>query len=514
VLEGLWFPYFETLPKKFRMKYSSLPVIAAIAAIFVIHPAEAAPKPNILFIVIDDLNDWIGCMDGHPQALTPNIDRLAARGMLFTNAHCASPACQPSRAAVFTGMMPNKTGVWSNETGSLSDLQPNAVKLPDSFIAAGYHATGAGKLIHDSSDKNHPALPDYNYFEQRWSPIPAEQARYTKETLPTKGSAHPRNVVTDSLGREVVLPLNRMPSDRGLDKLSSESFDWGPWDVPDRDFGDTRITDWAIGKFKEKSDKPLFLALGYYRPHIPLWAPKRFFERFKDDPGKLPPIKEDDLDDLSDVAKKWAREPVTAGAHASVLKHDQWSEAIEAYLACTTYVDYEIGRLLDALDQSSYKDNTIVVLWSDHGWQLGEKEHWGKWTGWERSTRVPLIIAPPRNTVKNFAPAGSRCDQPVGLIDLFPTLTDLCGVRPPGNLDGQSLAPLLRDPNQKTGRKLVTVFDKGNFSVRTDRWRYIRYKAGPEELYDHMTDPNEWNNLAGNPEYRKLMDQLGAGLED
>lgn len=488
--------------------------IASIAVLSLCPAVEAATKPNVLFIVIDDLNDWIGCMDGHPQALTPNIDRLASRGLLFTNAHCPSPACQPSRAAVFTGMMPDKTGVWSNETGSLAKLMPDAVKLPTPFMEAGYRAIGTGKLIHDSSDKNHPALPDYKYVEQRWSPILSKNARYTKDALHTKGSNNPRNVVTDPSGQEYILPLNRMPSDRGLNKLSSESFDWGPWDVPDSDFGDTRITDWAIGKLQEESEKPLFLALGYYRPHIPLWAPERFFERFKDSPGKLPAIKEDDLDDVSEIAKQWAREPVTAGSHSTVLKHDQWSEAVEAYLACTTYVDYEIGRLLDAFDESSYKDNTIVVLWSDHGWHLGEKEHWGKWTGWERSTKVPLIIAPPKNMEKDFAPGGSRCDQPVGLIDLYPTLTDLCGITPPDNLDGESLVPLLRDPEIETGRKLVTVFDKGNYSVRSDRWRYIRYKEGAEELYDHTTDPNEWKNLADNPEHRELMDMLGEGIND
>ena len=147
-----------------------------------------------------------------------------------------------------------------------------------------------------------------------------------------------------------------------------ESFDWGPWDVPDTDFGDTQITDWAIGKLREKSEQPLFLAVGYYRPHIPLWAPKRFFDRFKETPGILPKTEARDLDDLSETAKEWAREAVTAGAHQTVLKHEQWEEAVEGYLACVTYIDHEVGRLLDELDRSSMKDDTIVVLWSDHGW--------------------------------------------------------------------------------------------------------------------------------------------------
>lgn len=480
-----------------------------MAALLICSQAHAAPQPNVVFIVIDDLNDWIGCLDGHPQALTPNIDRLAARGVLFTNAHCASPACQPSRAAVFTGMMPDKTGVWSNETKSLAKLMPKAIKMPMPFAKAGYRTLGTGKLLHNRSDD---AFSEYFAVHQRWSPITREQADYTKKELPTKGSDNPCHLIKDSTGREIVLPLNRMPSDRAPNKRSGESFDWGPWDVPDTDFGDTQITDWAISQLKAKSDKPLFLALGYYRPHIPLWAPKRFFDRFKDDPGKLPTIKKNDLDDLSETAKNWAREPVTAGAHKSVLKHQQWEEAIEGYLACVTYIDHEVGRLLDELDRSTHKDNTIVVLWSDHGWHLGEKEHWGKWTGWERSTRVPLIIAPPKNQAEKFAKAGSRCDRPVGLIDLFPTLTDLCGVAPPKGLDGRSLAPLLRDPTKETKRRLITTFDPGNYSVRTDRWRYILYADGDQELYNMKADPNEWENLAGKSESIEVIKRLRGDL--
>lgn len=483
--------------------------ISAVAALLLSSLGRGATKPNILFIAIDDLNDWIGCMDGHPQALTPNIDRLASRGVLFTNAHCASPACQPSRAAVFTGMMPDKTGVWSNETKSLAKLKPDAIKLPMPFADAGYRTLGTGKLIHSKSD---PAFSDYFEVRQRWSPISSKQSEFTRDDIHTKGTDNPRHVVTDSLGRKITIPLNGMASDRNPTTKAGESFDWGPWDVPDEDFGDTKITDWAIEQLRKESDKPLFLALGYYRPHIPLWAPKRFFERFKDNPGKLPPIKKDDLDYLSETGKKWAREAVTAGAHASVIKHNKWSEAIEGYLACTTYVDHEIGRLLDELDRSPYKDNTIVVLWSDHGWQLGEKEHWGKWTGWERSTKVPLIIAPPKAQAEDFSAAGSRCDQPVGLIDLFPTLTDLCHVTPPKGLEGKSLAPLLRNPKKKTGRKLVTVFNPGNYSIRTDRWRYILYKDGSQELYDHKSDPNEWSNLSENPEYGSIIKELRKDL--
>ena len=475
-----------------------------VACIVAIASVSLADRPNVLFIAVDDLNDWIGCMQGHPQALTPNMDRLAARGVLFTNAHCAAPACNPSRAAVFSGRMPNVTKVWSNDSARLSKLRPDLKQLPNCFANAGYQTLGGGKL---SGDKGKP-FDEYQNIDQRWSPIGGDAAEYTEDELPTKGTDNPRHVTNDSRGNEVVLPLNRMPSDRRPGLSGGESFDWGPFDVPDSDFGDTQVTDWAIGKIQSGFDKPFFLGVGYYRPHIPLWAPKRFFERFKTNPAELPDVKSDDLDDLSEAGKRWAVEPITAGSHATVVQYNQWRPAVEAYLACVTYVDHEIGRLLDALDTSQFGDNTVIVLWSDHGWHLGEKEHWGKWTGWERSTKVPLIVVPARKSANQFAAAGSRCDQPVGLIDLYPTLTDLCGIEAPKNLDGQSLTPLLRDPSRITDRMLVTMFDQGNVSIRDNDWRYIRYADGSEELYDRKSDPNEWTNLSGSGRHQTVIEKF------
>jgi arylsulfatase A-like enzyme len=489
--------------KSIDMKYSLVTIIAIILSVAICRDADATERPNVLMIVIDDLNDWLGCTHAHPQALTPNIDRLAARGVLFANAHCVAPACNPSRAAVFSGQMPSRTGVWSNESPPLRKLRPNATLLPMPFADAGYRTLGTGKLLGDPK-----AFSEYVGFGQRWSPLAKTAVQYTDKELPSKGTDNPRHVTKDSRGRTVILPLNRMPSDRRPERKDGESFDWGPYDVPDSDFGDTQITDWAIDKIKQDHDRPFFLGVGYYRPHIPLWAPQRFFDRFADSPGQLPQIKHDDLDDLSETAKRWALEPVTAGSHATVVKYKQWRAAVEAYLACVTYVDHEIGRLLDTLDKSPFGDNTMIVLWSDHGWHLGEKQHWGKWTGWERATKVPLIIAPPKKWVDRFAAAGSHCDQPVGLIDLFPTLVELCGVETPETLDGQSLVPLLRDPTLSTGRVVVTTFDPGNTSLRSEHWRYIRYADGSEELYDHRTDPHEWNNLAASEEHADRIQML------
>lgn len=462
-------------------------------------------RPNVLFIAVDDLNDWVGCMKGHPQARTPNIDRLAARGVLFTNAHCAAPACNPSRAAVFSGRMPHVTGVWSNRSERLERLYPQARLLPTVFSQAGYRTFGTGKLLHSGSK---PFFDEYYSVEQRWSPLSKNAVKYTDEEQPTKGTDTPRHLAKDRRGRKVILPLNRMPSDRKPDTQDGESFDWGPFDVPDVDFGDTQITNWAIERINQTHDKPMFLAVGYYRPHIPLWAPQKYFDRFTDSPGCLPPVKEDDLDDLSPIARKWALEAVTAGSHATVVKYDQWQAAVEAYLACVTYVDYEIGRLLDVLDSTGASDNTAIVLWSDHGWHLGEKQHWGKWTGWERSTRVPLIVVPPRKQGSGFAPAGSRCHQPVSLIDMYPTLTDLCGIQPPRDLDGQSLVPQLRQLDRAKRQGAVTTFDPGNTTLRTEGWRYIRYDDGSEELYNLCQDPNEWDNLAGISQYQNKKNAL------
>ncbi len=468
---------------------------------------SGAGRPHVLFIAVDDLNDWIGCLEGHPQALTPNMDRLAARGILFTNAHCVSPACNPSRAAVFSGRMPTVTGVWSNQSGSLSRRYPEARLLSTAFAESGYRTRGAGKLLHSRGGKS---FGEYYGVNQRWSPLSKEEVQYTRKELPSKATANPRHFTKDSLGRKVVLPLNRMPSDRKPTLTDGESFDWGGWDVRDTDFGDTKITDWAIGKLKEEGVEPLFLAVGYYRPHIPLWAPKRFFDRFKNDPGKLPLVKSSDLNDLGEMGRKWAREAVTAGSHATVVEYGQWQAAVEAYLACTTYVDHEIGRLLEALDQSAAGKDTWIILWSDHGWHLGEKEHWGKWTGWERSTRVPLMVVPPRTKAGKFAAGGSRCHQPVSLLDLYPTLVELCDLQGPETLDGQSLEPLLREPSRVTGRVVTTTFDRGNISLRSDRWRYIRYASGEEELYDLKADPNEWSNLAGRSEHATTLKRFAT----
>lgn len=487
--------------------------------------AFAAEPPNVLFVAIDDLNDWVGCLQGHPQVMTPNIDRLAARGMLFTNAHCTSPACNPSRAAIFSGMMPWQTGVWSNQSPKLPGHRPELLLLPTAFQRAGYITCGTGKLLHGGKKRNRGLFDKNFYPEQRWSPFERPRVSYTTGEVESKGTDNPRHVISVSKERfgtdQIVLPLNGMPSDRNPDTRMGESFDWGPFDVPDTAMGDGKITQWAIEQIEGGFEKPFFVAVGYYRPHIPLWAPRRYFELYPEKQVKLPPHNEDDLDDLSQVARRWAIEPVTAGAHATVVRHRQWHAAVAAYLACISFVDQQVGQLLDALDNSPYAENTIILLWSDHGWHLGEKQHWGKWTGWERSTRVPLVIVPPKTIKDRFAPAGSRCNQPVTLIDLYPTLAELCQLDAPKNLDGRSLVPLLASQSTTsksredaaTRRTAVTTFGEGNVSIRTRHLRYIRYANASEEFYDHRTDPNEWHNLIDQPKYADSIGELRAVAE-
>ena len=464
-------------------------------------------SPNVLLIAVDDLNDWVGCLQGHPQALTPSIDQLARRGILFTNAHCVSPACNPSRAAVFSGLLPWKTGVWSNYSPRLLRQHPDIQDLSRSFQKAGYATFGTGKLMHSGAAANRVMFQQHFDVEQRWSPFTREMVRYSNEELPSKCTDNPRHIVRLADSETIVLPLNRMSSDRNPSTPDGESFDWGPLPIADAAMGDTQITTWAIRQLERKHEQPFFLAVGYYRPHIPLWAPADYFQRFSGVPIQLPPYRVDDLDDLSPTGRRWAIEPVTAGLHETVIAHGQWEEAVKAYLACTTYVDKQIGRLLESLDESPHRDNTMIVLWSDHGWHLGEKQHWGKWTGWERSTRVPLIVAPTRRSAAEMKTAGRRCDQPVSLLDLYPTLTDLCDIAAPDSLDGKSLKAHLFDPDQESGRIILTLFDPGNIALRSSRWRYIQYADGSEELYDLKSDPNEWDNLATDTQHAG-----GAGI--
>ncbi|VTU02505.1 iduronate-2-sulfatase : Iduronate-2-sulfatase OS=Planctomyces brasiliensis (strain ATCC 49424 / DSM 5305 / JCM 21570 / NBRC 103401 / IFAM 1448) GN=Plabr_3983 PE=4 SV=1: Sulfatase [Gemmataceae bacterium] len=464
----------------------------------------------MLFIAVDDLNDWVGCMKGHPQAHTPNIDRLAKRGVLFTNAHCAAPLCLPSRTAVLCGQHPERTGVYSTWGETRGKTPPREGQLPVRLAAAGYETLGTGKVYHGSADG---LFDRYYETEQRWSPFAPNQVKYTEAELPSKAGPAPRHMVRAGPGgRDWVLPLNGLPSERNLRSAEGESFDWGALDVKDEEMGDARIATWAVARIKEPRPKPFFLAVGFHRPHIPLFAPKRDFDAVPAlDDIKLPTVLENDLEDLGASGRGLARAPLTAGTHAQVIKHQQWKHAVRAYLACVAFADRQIGLLLEALDSSPHADNTWIVLWSDHGWALGEKEHWGKWAGWRTVTRVPLIVVPPAG--RKIETRGHTCGAPVSLIDLYPTILDMCQLPRPNGLDGVSLLGLVNEPGQSSNRAVVTTFDPGNYALSTESWRYIRYKNGEEELYNIDKDEREWCNLSKDASARTRLQDLRKVLD-
>jgi arylsulfatase A-like enzyme len=267
---------------------------------------------------------------------------------------------------------------------------------------------------------------------------------------------------------------------------------------------DWQVADWVIGQLRKKHDKPFFLGCGFFRPHLSWYVPQKYFDMYPVDKITLPDVKEDDLDDIPPMGKKIAK---PEGDHAKVIKHNQWRKAVQGYLASISFVDECVGRVIDALDGSTYRDNTIVVLWSDHGWHLGEKLHWRKFALWEEATHnVLMFIAP------GVTSAAGRCDAPVSLLDIYPTLVDLCELGKRPELEGDSLVQLLKNPKAQWKRPALTTYGRNNHSVRSKRWRYIRYSDGTEELYDHSTDELEWTNLAGDPNYAEVKAELGHWL--
>jgi arylsulfatase A-like enzyme len=475
-------------------------LLTSLGCLLIGEAIQAATPPNVLFIAIDDLNDWVGFLDGHPQARTPNMDRLARRGVIFTNAHCTAPICGPSRAAVMTGLQPYHTGLYTN-AANLSRRRTDLVTLPRFFKQHGYHVMGTGKLFHGKAPKN--AFHEYGPTSDSGG---ASGGPFTKEELATS-KQNPTHRVDRGPGKlQAVLPLNRMPCDR--DYRSSNTFDWGPVDVTDEEMSDGLANQWAIKQLKRRHEKPFFLGVGYFRPHQPLFAPRKYHQMFPPDQVQLPRVLANDLADLGKVGRDYGLVAATSGLHQTVIDNQQWKPAVSSYLACVTFVDTLLGRLLDVLDQGPYAENTWIVLWSDHGWHLGEKEHWGKATGWERASHVPLVIVPPKSAApKGFQP-GTRSDRMVSLIDLFPTLVDACQLKPAPVLDGKILLPLVRQPTAPWSAATVITWARGNHAVQTDRWRYMHYYDGSQELYDHRTDPHEWHNLADQAAFQQQKQQL------
>ncbi len=421
-------------------------------------------SPNVVLITIDDLNDWTGCLGGHPQAQTPHLDALAARGMLFSNAHCQAPVCTPSRASLFTGRLPSTTGMYFLQPAlAQTDELAEVTTMVERFAGEGYATLGVGKLYHGGHEARY--FQKYGGGMGGFGPRPAEKLSYPE--------GHPL-------------------------------WDWGPYPEADGDMPDTRVADWAIEQLGEEREQPFLLAVGFWRPHVPMYVPQAWFDRVGPASEiELPPVLATDRDDLPLYATE-----LTVGhpapRHEWLVEHDEWQDAVHAYLASVAFVDRQVGRVLRALEASPQADNTIVVLLSDHGFHLGEKQRWAKRSLWEESTRVPLILAGPG------VPSGQR-DAGVGLVDLYPTLLELCGLAPEPDLDGHSLTRVMKDA-EDWPHAAVTTFGPGNHSVRTRDWRLIHYANGSEELYAHPADPHEWHNLAGDEERTEVLAELRSFL--
>jgi len=418
---------------------------------------KSAAKPNVLFIAVDDLNHWVGYLGRTPQTKTPNLDRLAARGVAFSRAYCASPSCNPSRAALMSGMRPSTTGVYDNNN-DFRPVIPADKCLPAQFRKAGYVSFGAGKIYHGGFDR-----------KDEWDDYLKNEGGYPKPT--------------------------------GVDGVGTIKF--APLDCKDQDIPDYKVADYTIEKLGQKHDKPFFLSCGFHKPHMPWNVPQKWFDMFPLDSIQLPPHLEGDLKDIPPAGLKMAR---PEGDHAKILASGRWKEAVQAYLATIAYMDMNLGRVLDALDKSAYKDNTIIVLWGDHGWHLGEKEHWRKFALWEEATRAPLIWVAPGVTRPGV------CERPVDFMSIYPTLTDLCGLDTPAHVEGKSIRPLLMNPKAEWAAPAITTYKFNNHAVRTEGWRYIRYADGGEELYDEAKDPLEHNNIAANTEHAARKAEMAKAM--
>jgi arylsulfatase A-like enzyme len=415
---------------------------------------EKIDKLNVLFIAVDDLNHWVRYLGRNKQVITPNIDRLAKMGMAFSNAYAAAPVCSPSRTALMSGLRPSTTGVYSNKT----DWRPRISidkPLTTQFRKAGYQVTGAGKIYHGR----------YNRIDE-WDDYGNGKGKFDSLRCP------------------------RIGENRSVTKIK-----WAIGDCSDDGLGDYQTAQYAIDELKKKHDQPFFLAAGIFRPHMPWIVPKKYFDKYPLEEIDLPPYLEDDLADVPEEGIRLAKPKL----HDRIVKAGRWIEAIQAYLASITYADAMIGRILDAYDKSPDKDNTMIVLFGDHGWHLGEKHHWRKFTLWEEATRVPLIWYVPEITKPN-----TTSERTVDLMSIYPTLMELCGLPIPSHVEGTSIKILLENPDVEWTIPALTTYGFGNHAIRTEKWRYIRYKDGGEELYDETADPYEWKNLASDSNFQGI----------
>lgn len=484
---------------------NTIPCIASalsIAFAFPATPAIAAKSepgadsrsgnpPNVLFIAIDDLNDWIGPLGGNPQAITPNLDRLAQSGVFFTNAQCTQAVCTASRNSLLSGLRPSTTG-WYDNMQPMQNTHRQVMKnrpwLPEHFKRNGYVTMTAGKIFHAGATDYPEKIDDF------WDDVHAgvsvdegEARRHVYYGPAPKGGSQLRNRWGAALKR-------------GAD-LCGGPLD--PEDIPGGRMADEIVADYAIAKLGEFHDRPFFLAVGFVRPHTPYTAPRKYFDLYDARSIQVPSVPADEFADIPVIGKAIALGYANIGDHEAVsgMTSDYPRLLVHAYLACISFVDAQIGRVIAALESSRHASNTIVVLWSDHGQHLGEKRNWRKQTLWEEATRSVLYFRIPGS------PAVGRNRSPVSLLDIYPTLVEACGLPAAAHLEGTSLLPLIRDVNAHSGRFVLSTWRYGNHAVRSDDWRYIRYRDGTEELYDHRTDPQEHVNLAPDARFAEIVEE-------
>lgn len=444
-----------------------------LAAPQAIGSTEPIAKPSVLFIAIDDMNDWTTLFDEDNPIQTPNLKRLAERGAFFRKAYCVVPACNPSRTAILTGLSPVTSGVYSNED-SWKKLLPDVVTLPQYFMEHGYTTKGGGKIFHHggagADRKENPSFEEF--FSLR---IHAHKPKTNYNGyLPGRDDGH----------------------------LASASWDWGVHDVKMQT--DEYTVKYVEDVMKtEPKEKSLFLAAGIFRPHLPFWAPPESFARYPFDKVRMPPRPAGDLDDVPPAGVRMSRTEAFIFDNTILPPENRpgsLKKMVQCYQAAADFADQMVGRLLDQLEATGRTGNTIVVLWSDHGYHLGDKNATVKFTLWEKANHVPFLIVAPGVTRP-----GTVIDRPVSLLDIYPTLVELADLPKKDGLDGVSLVPLLKNPDARWKRPAVMTQRRGNHAVRSDRWRYIRYKDGSEELYDHAQDPWEFDNLANSTEYAEVI---------
>jgi len=428
-------------------------------------------KPNVVFIAIDDLNDYVSIMKGAIKVPTPNIDKLAKQGTLFTNAHCQAPICGPSRASLMTGLYPSTSGNYLQ----LKDLDikkgnkavKEAVFMPDYFEYFGYKTMAVGKIYHEGD-----AAKTFDQYGGKFAwmgPKPKERFAYDPSKIEHKKGA--------------------------------TQTDWGAYPAQDSLMTDYQSAKWAVNKLQSKQEKPFFLAVGFVRPHVPWYAPQKWFDKFPLDSIKTPPYKKDDFNDISAFAQRVSNAPMMPTTE-ELIKSGEWKKAVQAYMACIAFVDAQVGKVLDALENSEYAANTIVVLWADHGYHIGEKNRFAKQALWERDTRTLLVFKDIKENKVKIS------DAPVQLLDIYPTLIDLCDLPKQEQLEGKSLKTLIDDPDEEWNYPAISFYGKDNVAIRNEQYRLIKYEDNSLELYDMLNDPNEWYNLALDKKYASVIEDL------